>query len=127
MAYCMIKRRFATAEPAHLTINFTRVTSTSYAYARVPSTSTTNITYQSSKFDQDVDAGLKFRVYVAGNSRYSDRCKITLNGTTVKTGAGYCYFTINSGNVTVSFKPGSYSGIYDCEVTGDCTWSLYES
>lgn len=112
----------APASP-HLTINFaTNVVSTSYAYARVPSTSTTNITYTSTKYDQDVEAGLKFRVYVTGSTAYRSGCTIKLNGTTVKTGYGNGYFTINSGSVTVTFSKGT-STYYTCAVVGDCTYS----
>ena len=112
-----------TASP-HLTINFaTNVASTTYAYARVPSTSTTNITYTSTKYDQDVEAGMKFRVYVTGSTSYRSQCKITLNGTTVKTGYGNGYFTINSGTVTVLFEKNASQNYYNCTVTGDCTYS----
>lgn len=111
------------AASPHLTINFASgVNSTSYAYARVPSTSTSNIAYNSTKYDADIAKGTKFLVYVSGSSSYRSQCKITLNGTQVKTGYGNGYFTINSGNVTVTFSKAT-SNYYTCAVVGDCTYS----
>lgn len=125
---CRLPQRISSSPPApaspHLTITFAyNVDNTSYAYARVPSTSTTNITYQSAQYNSDIAKGTKFRVYVSGPTNYRSQCYIMLNGTKVKSGYGNGYFTVNSGNISVKFEKNLISNYCYCTVTGDCTYS----